>query len=416
MNFFIGTFEFLIFLYLANRTLKNTDNLIDNLIYLYLCQIFNYKLWGSIAWLNIGVSLYSVDCTVLLMILILVVKFKIYRKWYIGLSLLFAVMAIQSCVRGLMTFGMTSEFWGDVRKYIHFIIPVLYFSCVPIKTNLMILKAKLDKCFVVVTIYVVVVLAFFFIGMPLGERASNRPLLADFAIIYGAYIGLCWYCDLMLSDKPRMSWKTIIYTLILILNRFNTTWVALFVSLMVLLLIYIIGPYRKKLTKTFTVQIAIVICFAVLFFTSDNVVTKEVFRMAEKFDVSENNTYSGRMELWALLMDLVKGKEAVIGYPFGSGFRAYYRGSYWQYSPHNGYLETLLRTGYIGVVSLVALMLAIIAKAWQDRKILPIMMCVNSMVFWYAYSLTIEQGIIIGVCAQLVFFRRKQNDLELHNI
>lgn len=82
----LGLCELCIFLYLTNKTLKDSDNIVYNILFCYLCQILNYKLIGGLAWISIGVSLYPSDCTILLMIFIWVVKgMRIKKRAYISI-------------------------------------------------------------------------------------------------------------------------------------------------------------------------------------------------------------------------------------------------------------------------------------------------------------------------------------------
>lgn len=415
MGLALGLSELCIFLYLTNKTLKDSDSIVYNILFCYLCQILNYKLVGNLAWISFGVNLYSSDCTILLMIFIWVVKgMKIKKRLYMGLVGVFLIMAGQAAIRGLMTFGMSSEFWGDLRKFLYFGMSILYFYNVPIKRPLRAFERNVYRVFNFLTIYALIILAFYFAGMPLGERANERPLLADFAIIYAAFAAYNWYKDLILSDKPEISMKTILYTITLILNRFNTTWVALLVSLGVLIISRVRDKNSTTLSKKFYFQVAIIAILVGIFTSSNNVIMYRLMESTAKFDTNENNTFSSRIELWQSMISFVQGRFALIGYPFGSGFHAYYRGSYWQASPHNGYIESLLRTGYIGVVALVISIITIMKQAFVKRNILPIMLCAICMTFWGAYSLTFEQGVLIGLCAHYVF--RREGQYELDNI
>ena len=407
--------ELCIFLYLTNKTLKDSDNVIYNILFCYLCQILNYKLVGGLAWISLGINLYPSDCTVLLMILIWIAKkMKIKKRWYMAFIAVFFLMAGQATIRGLMMFGFSSAFWGDLRKFLYFGMSILYFYNVPIRKPLKVFEKNIYRVFNFLTIYALIILVFYFIGMPLGDRANDRPLLADYAIIYAAFTAYNWYKDLLLSDKPEISMRTIIYTATLILNRFNTTWVALLVSISMLVICRVRDRNNMGLSKKFYLQIAIIAIFVTAFTSSNNVVMDRLMESSAKFDTSENNTFSSRIELWQSMLGFVKGQYVLIGYPFGSGFHAYYRGGYWQATPHNGYLECLLRTGFIGVISLVISMISIIKQAFVKRNILPIMLCVICMTFWGAYSLTFEQGVLIGLCAQYIF--RMEDEYELDDI
>lgn len=99
MGLALSLSELCIFLYLTNKTLKDSDNIVYNILFCYLCQILNYKLIGGLAWISIGVSLYPSDCTILLMVLIWVAKgMRIKKRAYISIhqrSMLGYVIRIQ---------------------------------------------------------------------------------------------------------------------------------------------------------------------------------------------------------------------------------------------------------------------------------------------------------------------------------
>lgn len=417
MTTLIGLGEFSVFIFLAQRALRDTDKIIDNLIYMYLCNMFNYILFVSVPWLNIGFSLYASDCTILLLLLIILAKkVPIKKRWTTLWVSVLLMMAIASAIRGLMRFGFSSDFFADLRKYLYFIIAVIYAATIPIKREWRYFEKKLDKLYWFLTLYSLVILAFYFAGMPLGERSSNRPLISDIAIVYAAYIAIKWYEDLLLSERVSIRWSTVLFTITLILNRFNTTWVALLVSILIMVLMRSFDKNKKQLNTSIYIQLIALILFGAVFLKvfGESSVVNSLQTTMSKFDASQDNTFSSRLELWGSMMATAKGISALIGYPFGNGFYVIYRGGLWQTIPHNGYIETLLRLGYIGLFALVAYMVTLIINAIKRKSVLPIMLCAVCMVYWYSYQLTLEQGIIIGTCSQFLF--RWREEYELDNI
>ena len=333
---------------------------------------------------------------------------RLDRKLYTFLMAVFVVMIVQSALRGVMVFGVVSEFLSDLRKYLYFIVAILYFWKMPFKRMDDEFWKKLEIIFWCITIYMWVIMAFYFAGHPLGERASQRPLLADYAIVYTIYLAIRWYQDMVLKKSGKISRTTLVFTVTLIFNRFNTTWASLGVAVGVLLLGRLWDKNHGKISNIFYIQLAAVILGAVYFMRFGNDVTEALIETTEKFDASQDNTFSSRIELWKSLMTFVKGHYAVIGYPFGSGFHAIYRGSKWQVSPHNGYLEVLLRSGYIGLAALVGSMITIITKALRQHMILPVMILATCMTYWISYSLTLEQGVFIGLCVRAVLGQQRE--------
>ena len=416
MSAALGYLELALFFAFVVRTLYRSDCMIECVIYSYVCQIINYKLVGSVPWLTVvGVTLYPGDFVVALMLLILIVRgIQLNRRLFTIFFAIFMVMAIQSMVRGGMTFGISSAFLGDLRKYLYFIVCILYFWLMPMKKMDQTFWKGLNILFWCITVYMWIILIFYYAGYPLGERANQRPLLADYAIIYTIYIAVRWYQDLVLSQKPKLSFTTLLFTATLILNRFNTTWTALAVAVGILMIGRFWTRDHQKFEPRFYLQVVVMIAGAFFLMHNAGGVTESLVETSNKFDANQENTFSSRIELWKSLLTLVKGHYAWIGYPFGTGFHATYRGDKWQATPHNGYLETLLRTGYIGVMAMLASMILLLKRAIQKKNLLPIMICAACMTYWVSYSLTLEQGALIGICAQMVLVENKrQKDLLL---
>lgn len=407
MTTLFGLVELCVFLYFAKKVLYDRDYMLESVMYCFVCEIFNYKLFGSLAWLNIGISLYPSDFLIMLMAIILLIgHYMIPKRGYAMAMLLFIVLAVQSALRGMLSNGLNSEFFADLRKYLYFSVAAIYMFCVPIRKTREFYERILDRTFNLLTIYAIVIMTFYFLGMPLGERGATRPLLAVYAIIYAAYTAYKWYKDLFLSHRGKISASTVIYTIVLILNRFNTTWVALGVALGIMFLFGFWDSCGEYLSWKFWVQLVAIAGATMLFVIvfSKSAIMRDMSIFFQKFDTTKENTFTGRMKVWDACLATVKGLPAVIGFPFGSGFYVRYGNSLWQTIPHNGYIETLMRTGYIGIIVLVLAVCCIIIRAFIKRKILPIMLCAVCLVFWYSYELTLEQGLLIGGCAQYVYF------------
>lgn len=413
INTAVAYLELFFFLLLLARVFYHSVGMLDCVIYAYVCQIFNYKFLGGIPWFAVsGVKIFPGDFLLVTMLLLMMARgFGFRSQLHTLLFSVFLIMALQAAVRGFLLCGFSSEFLGDLRKFLYFGVAVLYFSVMPLPTMDEKFWKKMDTVFWCITVYMWIVLVFYFAGFPLGDRASVRPLLADYAIVYTVFVAVRWYRDLILSQTPKLSMTTLLFTATLILNRFNTTWAALAVAVLILLIARAWDKNHRPLTLPFYMQIALMAVVAFVVMRYGGFVSEQLVETTEKFNANRENTFSSRIELWQALMGTVHGHHAWIGYPFGNGFHAIYRGSQWQATPHNGYIETLLRTGYPGLVALVTSMITVIGRAFRKRNILPIMICAACMTFWVGYSLTLEQGVLIGICVQAVFRRNPYDQL-----
>jgi hypothetical protein len=120
----------------------------------------------------------------------------------------------------------------------------------------------------------------------------------------------------------------------------------------------------------------------------------------------DDRTLVWRMEGWhALLPQLKEVPDWLLGLPFGSGYDRMVNETFVIVSPHNYYLEVLLRLGLLGVAALLLLY----ATAWraagadsEHRLMLRLLIC-SQLVYMITYSLTPEQAVILGLlaaCAQ----------------
>ncbi|GGT30182.1 hypothetical protein GCM10010271_37780 [Streptomyces kurssanovii] len=120
----------------------------------------------------------------------------------------------------------------------------------------------------------------------------------------------------------------------------------------------------------------------------------------------DDRTLVWRVEGWqALLPRLKELPDWLLGLPFGSGYDRVLNGVLVAVSPHNYYLEVLLRLGLIGV----AVLLLVYATAWraagadsENKLMLRLLIC-SQLVYMITYSLTPEQAVTLGLlaaCAQ----------------
>lgn len=114
---------------------------------------------------------------------------------------------------------------------------------------------------------------------------------------------------------------------------------------------------------------------------------------------ASDNTFAWRVAGWReLLQEQTTVVGALIGHPFGTGFRRVIGGQIVSVSPHNHYLETFLRFGLVGLGASILL----VALAWRGaaafgppppaiRSVLIVL-----VVFAVAYRCNPVQGILLG--------------------
>lgn len=92
-------------------------------------------------------------------------------------------------------------------------------------------------------------------------------------------------------------------------------------------------------------------------------------------------------------MRSLDGINRYIGQPFGS---AYAESITWHASVHSGYVDYVMKMGYLGIVELVLFMICILAVAIIKRQNIIAIIVVPTFVYWVGYGLGPELAAVIG--------------------
>ncbi len=163
-------------------------------------------------------------------------------------------------------------------------------------------------------------------------------------------------------------------------------------------LMFLYSLYREKGLKGKIGKLLIIAgVVAILYFVANHLeVTQRLIRRFQK--VSEDGG-SGRDYIWNILLDAVK-KSPWFYKTFGHGYHAFPR-DYQPYDTyafaHNSYLETLYDLGVIGLVWLVAMIVAIFVQVCRrirerDRAVYPAMLAATIMIVLSMISYFFEEG------------------------
>lgn len=349
-----------------------------------------------------SITLYQNDITILFLLLTMIAhkeEFTVKRK---NINIVIAISFLTilfSFAIGLVSYGVNTWIIADIRKFFYHIVLIFFATTCNVKINIQLVKkwAKRIAYVLVVYIYVATVIHYVF-GMQIGVYTDERPLTSHFAITLVIYILYDVYDQLYNSKNPSISLKTVIAIVSVIINRFNTTWVAMLAGIFVLI---IFMPEKKKLfnTKNFIILlgVATILISMVTVFNGSSLMTA-VYETGDKFKNmgSEDTTFGTRTELWASMLSRLNKRTIWTGLPMGSGYAVYYRGALWKFDPHNGYVETIMRTGIIGCVTLIICYLSGIIASIKNKKNLGAAIIIAMMVYFIAYTYEFELSFILG--------------------
>lgn len=129
---------------------------------------------------------------------------------------------------------------------------------------------------------------------------------------------------------------------------------------------------------------------------------------------TRETTVTWRFESWQALLtgDYLSGPtEYAIGKPFGAGYDRYISVGEVNISPHNFYVQTLLRAGALGLAALLYFYAVSVTrlrrfKAFAQGKSLfarlMYVLLLTQLVYFLAYAPSYEQGVLLGIAASLV--------------
>ena len=316
---------------------------------------------------------------------------------------LFVILAVYSAGVGAITYGITSTYLGDIRKFAYFLVPILYFSYHPIDLSSLKVKKTIKYTMDILIIFCYLYWVIYFgTGYTFGSvEGSMRCISSDAAYVLSIYTIYLVYKDLIAGDEKIFSIRTLLYILAILLIQFNSAYMTLFSGLIIMIIFN-----WKKLTEVSVKTLGqfLIICVVALIgiriFGSGDLlqsVTKTFAKFGQAVSTDAEGTIGGRYQVWELVLATIRGPmQWLTGQPMGTGYRVLYRGSIWEASPHSGYVECLMRMGVVGIVLLIIPMVILFIKGVKKKKVILSSIIIGTMFYWYPYTFTLEAGVIIG--------------------
>lgn len=396
---------FLVILGLA--TVRKVSNYPYLLLGNYVINILNRFASSSVLVSVGGISLYNNDLTVFFLLFSLLAHFNQFHiRKKNGSIAIYALMVLCSLVVGLLTYGVNSWLVYDIKIFAYNIILIVFCAFVDCEIDY-------EKVYVWIkgVAYCVVAYIYFAVilhaatGVQIGAYTDARPLVSHYAITLVVFIIYEVYKQLYLSERPSISVSSFICMVAIIINRYNTTWVAMFLGLV--LLVVFMPNKRALFNQKFVVQLFAITIIGVFAFTtlSKTTVMDDIVDTQNKFNTIQesNNTFAARVEVWgAMLASLESETEWIFGKPMGSGYYVNYRGALWEYNPHNAYVETIMRIGLIGCIAMIFMNIKLIYQAFIAKKRIIIAIMIPIMAYWITYTYEFELSCLFGLFLHMV--------------
>jgi O-antigen ligase len=332
--------------------------------------------------------------------------------------LLLGVALLLSLGRGMLTIGPQPAI-NDVRQYLEFVGPALYLATFRPSPALYDRLGRLwllaaAGMLLLVTLRWLAVFAGVHLGVPaeqFGDDTAIRVIDGPYAFFLATAAVLtlpAWQLRGRRASRLR-AYSLVLLLFVMLLDR-RTVWVALVVGVVVLML-----RNRRFGKKALAVLVAAAIVTAGVFIAFPGGASNQepLARSA-----TSSGTLTWRVIGWQELVSSWSENPAnwLVGEPFGGGFQRQVEGSEVQAHPHNFYIETMLRTGVIGLVALLALSVGLLRALWRTGgragvgwrgrglfgpEVLPALVAMQ-IVWFITWVPGPEQGVVTGLAMAVV--------------
>jgi O-Antigen ligase len=332
--------------------------------------------------------------------------------------LLFGIVLVVSLLHGMLTISPQGSV-NDFRQYLQFAGPALYFATFPASAWLSDRIGRLwlgaaGVMVALVTLRWLDVFAGVHLGVPaeaFGNDTAIRVIDGPYTFFLATAAVLTLPAWVQQGRRAlRLRWLSVLLLLFVMLLDRRTVWLAMLVGVVVLLL-----RNRRFGRRALAMLAGAAIVTALVFvaFPGNSSRQEPLARSATSI-----GTLTWRVEGWSELVSSWSENPAnwLVGQPFGSGFERVVEGSDVRSHPHNFYIETMLRTGVVGLLALIALTAGLLRALWRLGRgggagglfgldVLPALVAMQ-LVWFISWVPGSEQGIVTGLAVALVAIRR----------
>jgi len=343
--------------------------------------------------------------------LLRVTRFSAPQRWLV----LFVLLLLLSLGLGAARFGLQTGV-AEFRLFFTYVSGLVYFATFPPSAELF---DRIGRLWLAASMAIMVLVCVrwldVFGGISLGVPLEKFGADAEIRVINGPYTFLLAHALVLTAAfwplggerAKRLRWLAGLLLLFVVLLNRRTVWLALVAGAAVIAL----QAHRSGIRLGRRTVIGAV---------SATVVTVSVYLAIAGFGAPDEAlarpaVHSGTLE-WR-----VKGWEAllqtwwpdpvhwVIGEPMGTGFDRKIAGTEEHSEAHNFYFNTLLRTGTVGLITLLALTVGVLLKLWRvpvrggllAPELFPAMLTMQ-IVWFMTWTPGPEQGILSGLAVALV--------------
>jgi hypothetical protein len=234
-----------------------------------------------------------------------------------------------------------------------------------------------------------------FVNPATGYSQTSRILVAGQAVTLLLCV-IVVVAELSQRHRTFRALSAIAFCLVIVLALERSAWVAGIVAAAVA---FLLSPAKKKniaMVVTGTSAIILIIVVA-LWGTNFSGIFTSLMNAA-----SSVGTYDGRTTSWANLFatSLDKGPiDFIFGQPLGTGYGRFEGAGRWvDYAPHNWYLTVYLRTGIVGLMALILMLISGAHRMLRrPRDLFSVAILTAAVVYGWTYSWPWYLTVFVGL-------------------
>lgn len=370
-----------------------------------------------------GISYQMGDMMIILFASILIIdimrKTTVRKNFPTGMMVIIAGFILFSCIRGVLKYSTSSDWFGDTRTLFGFLFPILWFSrffrIEYIKKYIGMIEKVMRIIFIITLILWVLDIG---AGLhplksqydaTLSDGGSTMRFVAASQVFVIALYSL-YLVRKSVREHGYINFKAFVYLGVVVFFQHRSVWMALALGMV---WIIVAESKNKKHTMKLIGQILLLVCIGVtVMMTSSGDLVENiknswgVFLKMMSGEKVENSTAGTRQMIWDAVLSDLDAPSKLVGRPFGYG---YARSIGWTVSPHSGYICLIARIGYIGISLIIALIAWCFYKTRRKIPYIPeFILCMLG--FLYAYNVTWICGCIIGGSVSVIICRRKREN------
>lgn len=313
-------------------------------------------------YIQIGLQIYPNDLVSLTVLLAALIGFAVrpvpvYNAPFL-LWLGFGVTILASFVLGVNEFGKYAG--TEVRPFFFVWVAALYCAAVSFTAD----DFRRIARWCVWTAYVVIGIALYYlVAVEVGfvnrleffgetEAAVFRPVAAHGALFVGA-VGVVQTMAWLRGSGTRWSgWHAVAFFVFVLVIQHRSAWIATALALAAVAVLE-----RQRLPRRFGLLLgfALVATLTVSLATALGLLDELGRRLVQSVETMDDSqgTFAARFDGWLRLMDHWLDAPASVwlfGFPFGKGYTRMHFGVWVDFSPHNFYIDLLLRVGIVGML------------------------------------------------------------------